>query len=151
MLESHRLQALPRDLSKFARNLEKEHGGVLQVGSHKGSWFNDVCTKAPDYAEWAAGLADPGDAMKKFSEYAKKRAAADSDGEGERKTEKKKACKEHLDRGGKKCSICFDRKVESAFVPCGHATTCMRCSTLVEADGCPICRAEIAMVLKIYM
>ena len=40
-----------------------------------------------------------------------------------------------------------------ALVPCGHARFCSGCiDRLVEmATGCPICRADIHMVMRVYI
>jgi len=49
-------QLLTRDLRKFADHLQKQHGGVLTVGSHKGKFFDEVLAKHPDYGDWAGTL-----------------------------------------------------------------------------------------------
>ena len=139
--------SLPRDLAKFARHIEEQHGGVMNVGAHKGSFYSDVCKTRPDYAEWAADLSDPGEGMKAFSEYAKKQLDEQKCCEPQKKprTEDTK-----LEDGKKSCVICYNRPPEVAFVPCGHHVACARCAALVEGQGCPVCRNEILMLLKIY-
>ncbi len=148
VLDAIHEQGLPRDLRKFGQHLEQEHGGLLRLGRHKGSWFNDVWKTQPDYVEWAAELTEPGDGMRKFSKFAKTKLAE----EAEEEPPKKKQCEEapRKENDEKKCVVCADRKVECAFVPCGHCVVCMRCAVLVESDGCPICRAHILMPLRIY-
>ena len=46
-------QPLPRDLRKFADHLKTQHGGILTVGIHKGTFFDEVLAKHPDYGDWA--------------------------------------------------------------------------------------------------
>ena len=50
------------------------------------------------------------------------------------------------------CVICNDAPVEAACVPCGHFAGCMACLTEVKmkAFGCPICRAQIDRIMRIY-
>ncbi|XP_074291009.1 putative E3 ubiquitin-protein ligase XBAT35 [Silene latifolia] len=50
------------------------------------------------------------------------------------------------------CVICFDAPVEAACVPCGHMGGCMSCLTEIKAKGwgCPVCRAVIDQVIKVY-
>ncbi|KAH8070304.1 hypothetical protein JL721_5067 [Aureococcus anophagefferens] len=52
------------------------------------------------------------------------------------------------------CAICFaDASRTHACAPCGHKCVCASCaSTHLSASGsrCPICRAEVAMVIPIF-
>ncbi|GMH08540.1 hypothetical protein Nepgr_010380 [Nepenthes gracilis] len=50
------------------------------------------------------------------------------------------------------CVICLDAPAEGACVPCGHLAGCMSCLSEVKAKklGCPICRAEINQVIRVY-
>ncbi|XP_039000074.1 putative E3 ubiquitin-protein ligase XBAT34 [Hibiscus syriacus] len=50
------------------------------------------------------------------------------------------------------CTICLDAPSEAACVPCGHVAGCMSCLNEIEAKkwGCPVCRAEIQQVIKLY-
>ena len=50
------------------------------------------------------------------------------------------------------CVICCDAPVEAACVPCGHFAGCMACLTEVKmkAFGCPVCRAQIDRIMRIY-
>ncbi|CAL9756551.1 unnamed protein product [Musa acuminata subsp. burmannicoides] len=50
------------------------------------------------------------------------------------------------------CVICLDAPVEGACIPCGHMAGCMSCLRDIEAKnwGCPICRAKIKQVIKLY-
>jgi Zinc finger, C3HC4 type (RING finger) len=50
------------------------------------------------------------------------------------------------------CVICLDAPVEGACIPCGHMAGCMGCLREIEEKrgDCPICRAKINQVLKLY-
>ncbi|XP_065861822.1 putative E3 ubiquitin-protein ligase XBAT35 isoform X2 [Euphorbia lathyris] len=50
------------------------------------------------------------------------------------------------------CVICLDAPVEAACIPCGHMAGCMSCLKEVKAKkwGCPVCRAKIDQVVKLY-
>ncbi|KAL9240302.1 hypothetical protein vseg_014540 [Gypsophila vaccaria] len=50
------------------------------------------------------------------------------------------------------CVICFDAPVEAACVPCGHMAGCMSCLNEIKAKnwGCPVCRANIDQVIKVF-
>ncbi|KAJ3678503.1 hypothetical protein LUZ60_002306 [Juncus effusus] len=50
------------------------------------------------------------------------------------------------------CVICLDAKVEGACIPCGHMAGCMACLKEIEEKRgeCPICRAKISQVLRLY-
>ncbi|XP_051129350.1 putative E3 ubiquitin-protein ligase XBAT35 [Andrographis paniculata] len=50
------------------------------------------------------------------------------------------------------CTICLDAPLEGACVPCGHLAGCMSCLTEVKGKkwGCPVCRANIDQVIRIY-
>ncbi|XP_039040257.1 putative E3 ubiquitin-protein ligase XBAT34 isoform X1 [Hibiscus syriacus] len=50
------------------------------------------------------------------------------------------------------CPICLDAPSEAACVPCGHVAGCMPCLNEIKAKkwGCPVCRAEIQQVIKLY-
>ncbi|XP_021768798.1 putative E3 ubiquitin-protein ligase XBAT34 [Chenopodium quinoa] len=50
------------------------------------------------------------------------------------------------------CVVCWEAPVEGACVPCGHVSTCMSCLKKIKDDdgGCPVCRAEIDQVVKLY-
>ena len=47
------------------------------------------------------------------------------------------------------CAICWDGDPEYAVVPCGHRCLCANCSKAVSE--CPVCRGEIAAVLRIFV
>ncbi|XP_043693531.1 probable E3 ubiquitin-protein ligase XBOS34 isoform X2 [Telopea speciosissima] len=50
------------------------------------------------------------------------------------------------------CVICLDAPVEGACIPCGHMAGCMSCLKEIKAKkwGCPVCRAKIDQVLRLY-
>eukprot|EP00388_Colpodella_angusta_P047266 GDKK01072208.1.p1 GENE.GDKK01072208.1~~GDKK01072208.1.p1 ORF type:complete len:466 (-),score=69.51 GDKK01072208.1:550-1947(-) len=49
-----------------------------------------------------------------------------------------------------RCVVCWSNKIDAAFDPCGHMSTCMTCAEKL-LEGCPICRKEINKVLRIFM
>ncbi|PIA36409.1 hypothetical protein AQUCO_03400354v1 [Aquilegia coerulea] len=50
------------------------------------------------------------------------------------------------------CVICLDAPIEGACIPCGHMAGCMSCLNGIQAKkwGCPVCRAKIQQVIKLY-
>ncbi|KAF8394276.1 hypothetical protein HHK36_020483 [Tetracentron sinense] len=50
------------------------------------------------------------------------------------------------------CVICLDAQSEGACVPCGHMAGCMSCLNEIKAKnwGCPVCRAKIDQVIRVY-
>ncbi|XP_050544074.1 protein neuralized isoform X2 [Daktulosphaira vitifoliae] len=59
---------------------------------------------------------------------------------------------EPLPSGEGECSICFERNVDCALYTCGHLCMCYECAKKqwVRLGRCPICRAVIKDVIKIY-
>lgn len=59
---------------------------------------------------------------------------------------------EQLSSGEGECSICFERAVDCALYTCGHLCMCYECAKKqwVRLGRCPICRAVIKDVIKIY-
>ena len=47
------------------------------------------------------------------------------------------------------CAICLDNDAEFAAVPCGHRCLCASCSKTVT--HCPMCRAQMSAVLRIFI
>ena len=47
------------------------------------------------------------------------------------------------------CAICLDDDAEFAAVPCGHRCLCASCSKTVT--HCPMCRAQMSAVLRIFI
>ena len=124
---------LSRDLKSFANYIEQEHGGVLVVGRHSGKFFDEVLRDDADYAEWAASLENPSKLMIGFQDYVKRRQR-----------------RRPRDTGNDTCSICLDRTIDSAFIPCGHQAACVECARRLEGP-CPICREPIADVLQTFL
>lgn len=53
---------------------------------------------------------------------------------------------------GSTCVICLDAPAEGACIPCGHVAGCMSCLNEVKTKkwGCPVCRAKIDQIIKLY-
>ena len=47
------------------------------------------------------------------------------------------------------CVICWDGDAEYAAVPCGHRCLCANCSQTVSE--CPVCRAAMTAVLRVFV
>ncbi|OQR90455.1 hypothetical protein ACHHYP_05502 [Achlya hypogyna] len=48
------------------------------------------------------------------------------------------------------CVVCMDMPRAAVCVPCGHLAGCFACLTSLQAKGCPICRAPIATVVRVF-
>ncbi|GMF47962.1 unnamed protein product [Phytophthora fragariaefolia] len=50
------------------------------------------------------------------------------------------------------CVICFDGPQSAVCVPCGHNAVCMKCAEeiLATTAECPVCRARIRELIKLY-
>jgi len=50
------------------------------------------------------------------------------------------------------CIVCFETKKDTVFYKCGHLACCNACAILMLEKNaeCPICRARIIDVTKIY-
>lgn len=50
------------------------------------------------------------------------------------------------------CVVCEDASSEAVCVPCGHVAGCISCLKEIKDKklGCPICRANIDQVIKLY-
>ena len=136
------------NLREFAAYLQEEHGGVLQVGIHKGAFFDEVLREQPEYSSWAAELSDPGDGMKDFAAYVIRCRAEAPPSPANKKQRKDDEPRDFL--SGAPCCICLNRAINAAFLPCGHAVSCLQCAQAVQMQGCPICRRDVARVLRIY-
>lgn len=51
------------------------------------------------------------------------------------------------------CSVCFDNKSDSVFMPCGHGGLCFTCSIEIwkKSDDCYLCRNKIFQILQIEL
>lgn len=56
------------------------------------------------------------------------------------------------DGGSGVCVICVDASSEAVCVPCGHVAGCISCLKQIKDKklGCPVCRANIDQVIKLY-
>ena len=123
---------LSRDLKAFAKFLLEEHGGVLEVGKHRGRFFDEVLRDDPEYADWASSLESPSKLMLHFQRYVKWQR------------------KRPREPGDDICSICMDNTIDSAFIPGGHQAACIECARRLQGP-CPICREAIADVLHTFL
>ena len=52
---------------------------------------------------------------------------------------------------GSECSVCISNIKSHVIVPCGHKAICGDCSPIILQGGtCPICRADIESIIKVY-
>ena len=42
-------KTLPRDLKALAKFVENQHGGVMEVGKHRGKFFDTILKDGPDF------------------------------------------------------------------------------------------------------
>ncbi|KAL5158211.1 Protein neuralized [Glycine soja] len=51
------------------------------------------------------------------------------------------------------CCICYEMKVDSVLYRCGHMCTCLKCANELQWNSgkCPICRAKIEDVVRVYV
>ena len=49
------------------------------------------------------------------------------------------------------CKICMSKRIDIAFVPCGHTMACSKCSTNLKGKPCPICRQRVRKQLHLYI
>lgn len=45
--------------------------------------------------------------------------------------------------------LCCQEEMDAVFCPCGHMVCCQSCASLLEV--CPVCRAEVDRVQKVYL
>jgi hypothetical protein len=50
---------------------------------------------------------------------------------------------------GKKCSVCYDKPLDTIIKPCNHVVTCGDCAKHMKL--CPACRGPIATVERIFI
>jgi hypothetical protein len=46
------------------------------------------------------------------------------------------------------CKVCFERPIDCVILPCGHLTTCAKCSGKLER--CPVCRQGIVETKRVF-
>jgi len=51
------------------------------------------------------------------------------------------------------CVVCMDSKKSHVLVPCGHVCVCKVCAGNIVAtkQACPVCRARVEQVIKVYL
>lgn len=50
-----------------------------------------------------------------------------------------------------KCTLCLEKDIDVAFVPCGHLVCCADCVKKLGEPVCPHCKAPIQKPMKIYL
>ena len=59
-----------------------------------------------------------------------------------------------IEKNPQDCSICAEKMADTACVPCGHKNFCYECIDsyfkTYTHRGCPVCRSEIIIIVKIY-
>ena len=127
-----RVKASSGGLDKFAKYLEKEHGGILPIGKHKLKFYNEILKEDEDYCAWCLALVKPGEPLKDFVRYLKQ-----------------KSFKGDQDVGvGSECRICCEGPMNVVLVPCGHRGMCTNCAE--RLDLCPFCKEPILFAQKCY-
>ena len=50
------------------------------------------------------------------------------------------------------CSVCFDSPADAVLYRCGHQCACLQCAYYMRHEqlGCPLCRAPIEDVVRVY-
>ena len=50
------------------------------------------------------------------------------------------------------CVVCFDRPADAVIYRCGHQCACLQCAYYMHHSrlGCPLCRAPIEDVIRVY-
>jgi hypothetical protein len=49
------------------------------------------------------------------------------------------------------CVVCLEAPKVVAFQPCGHVVTCNDCAARLLGGKCPICRANVASLLRVFL
>ena len=57
------------------------------------------------------------------------------------------------------CVLCLEAEIDTVFLPCGHAATCRACAAKFlmhkemsgEAITCPVCRASVVHINRIFV
>jgi hypothetical protein len=48
------------------------------------------------------------------------------------------------------CCICLDREIDTVLLECGHSVVCSVCGVDASLDTCPICRAKVERIKRIF-
>lgn len=54
------------------------------------------------------------------------------------------------DDDSKLCVICMDAEKTQVCVPCGHRCLCAECAEANKPDKCPVCRADVSVVIRVF-
>ena len=122
--------SLSRNLASFVQYVKIAYGGLLTMGKHRGRYFVEIVQNDPQYAHWCGSASCPSDFsnLKEFAAYALEGRATGgcSSKRGEESLTKK-------------CTICLERPLGAAWIPCGHTVACYECAIALDRR-CPICR-----------
>ena len=57
------------------------------------------------------------------------------------------------DTGSTGMGICYDKKIDCIFLPCGHVVACERCATKIKNSErpCPCCKKKVETIYHIYL
>jgi len=53
--------------------------------------------------------------------------------------------------GNWECKVCFNGNMDTILMPCGHVCLCNSCAKLLPENKCPICKAPIQYVMKLFL
>jgi hypothetical protein len=51
----------------------------------------------------------------------------------------------------RECVICLDAPRDTVLLECGHVATCGRCAAVLVGNACPICRASVRAISRIFV
>jgi hypothetical protein len=93
-------------------------------------------------------LIEIGDPIEYTNTNNKKRKKNNDEQKPSKNSSKKKVKRET------ECAICFTKECNASVIPCGHACFCYECilnyKSKNKEKGCPVCRAEMKDILKLY-
>ena len=146
-------RAEPSTFSKFQNYLKKNHGGILEMGRHKGMFFDELLANQQEYCTWVMNLQDTGPRFHKLIDWLKKKLSQEEPPSTQ--TGSPAAMPEETNAAGpaakkfksEECKICYDKVIDSVFVPCGHVAACITCADKLEA--CPICQV-VCVAFKMF-
>ena len=140
------LRSEPGTFMNFHKYLKKTHRGILEMGRHKGMFFDDLFASQQDYCRWVMNLEDPGAGFHKLIDWLKKKHSQE---EAPAATSAATHTAEPVAKKFKseECKICYDKVIDSVFVPCGHVAACITCADKLEA--CPICQI-VCVAFKMF-